>query len=91
MHRAHAELQGELPGLTARAFAVRPGDGFEEVPLHLDTVSFDVDAMTVTLLWRGALPVPSEAKPDVLAVHLMTEPLGEEPMDLAAARAKLGV
>lgn len=90
MHRTHAELAGELPGLTVRAFAVRPGDVFEEVPLRLDTVSFDVDALTVTLLWRGTLPVAGEEKPDVLAVHLLTEKLGAEPLSLDAARAKLG-
>lgn len=88
MHRMHASLEGALPGLRARAFALSEGDRFAEVPLALDTVVIDADALTVTQVWRGVLPVESEARPDVLSVHALTEPVGKEGISLDQARGR---
>jgi hypothetical protein len=87
MHRTHAVLEGRLPGVRPRCFA-SARDRFVEVTLRLDTVHIDADAMKVTLVWRGALPVASEAQPDVKSLHLVMEKVGEEGMSLDDARAR---
>lgn len=88
MHRAHATLEGALPGIAPRCFASRPGDRFDEVAMRLDTVVLDADAMKLSLVWRGVLTVADEAKPDVTAVHVVVEKVGEDGMTLGAARAR---
>lgn len=88
MHRAHPMLEGTLPGVRARAFAAS-GDGFDEVPLHLDTVVFTLDELKVDLVFRGALPVGDERSPASVALHLVTEPVASPPMTVEEARAKL--
>jgi hypothetical protein len=86
----HPVIEGTLPGIVGRAFAVRRGapDGFEEVALRLDTVVIDVDAMKIDLVWRGALPVPDELSPDVQGLYLLADKVGAE-TPLADARTKL--
>ncbi|MFT3766880.1 MAG: DUF2169 domain-containing protein [Minicystis sp.] len=87
MHRTHAVLEGSLPGVRPRCFASREGR-FDEVTLCLDTVVIDADAMKLTVVWRGAIPVPDETRPDVKAVHLAMEELAKEGMMLEAARER---
>lgn len=88
MHRLHASLEGTLPAVRARAFARRTGDRFAEVDLALDTVVIDADALTVTLVWRGVLPVEREAEPEVVSVHALIEPLGKEGITLDSAQQR---
>jgi hypothetical protein len=89
----HPTLAGALPGLRARAFATRKqaggeAPGLDEIALRLDTVVFDVDAMKLDLVWRGALPVADEQKPDVAGIYLLADKLGAE-TELADVRAKV--
>lgn len=76
VHPQHPHFEGALPGVVARCQAERPG-GREEVPLHLDTAFFDLDSRTLTLVWRGLLPVSDERSPDVRSLRLVTVPVDE--------------
>jgi uncharacterized protein YjbI with pentapeptide repeats len=91
VHRRHPVLDGKLPGLAARAFAQRTtasGGAFAEIALTLDTVSFDVDAMKLTQVWRGQLPVADDDASDVLDLFVHAEPLDGPHLTLAEARAR---
>lgn len=76
VHPQHAHFEGALPGIVARCLAVRP-NGREEVPMRLDTAFFDLDGSTLTLVWRGLLPVADERSPDVRSLRLVTVPADE--------------
>ncbi|APR76627.1 Hypothetical protein A7982_01974 [Minicystis rosea] len=92
MHPKHASIKGTLPGVRARCFAAfRPeaGGRFDEIVLHLDTVVIDADAMTMSLVWRGAVPVPDEQKPPITSLHWITENAAEPGISVEEARATL--
>lgn len=89
---ASGPVEGTLPGLRARCFAAwKPDAGgrFEEIAMRLDTVVFDTDAMTVSLVWRGVVPVSDERDPGIAALLFHAEPLDGEGLSLAEARARL--
>lgn len=91
MHPEHPRLEGTLPALRVRAFADRTpesGGGFEEIALKLDTIAFDVDAMKLSLVWRGMLPVSEEEAPELNAIFVMHEALADAPLGLDAARSR---
>lgn len=88
MHRAHPTLEGALPGIRVRAFAASL-ERFDEVPTRLDTVVFTVDELRVDLVFRGMLPVPSEAAPPSVVLHFLTEPAAGPLMTVEEARAKI--
>ena len=87
LRRDHPVVTGALPGLRARALVVRRGAA-EEIALHLDTVVFDLDAMTLQLVWRGTATVPDERAPDLEAISLSTESVAAEPTHLDVLRDK---
>jgi hypothetical protein len=87
-HPRHAVLAGALPGLRARCFSLIKGR-FEEVPVRLDTVVFETDALLVHLVWRGAVGVPDERATGIDALFLMTEGLSAEPASVEEARARV--
>jgi hypothetical protein len=90
MHPEHAVVEGRLPGLRARCIAVgAKGGSHDDVPLVLDTVHFDLDAMRLTLLWRGRLGVSDERAPEVSRLYVGYEPLRAAPMTPNELRAKL--
>ena len=69
-------LEGKLPGLRTRAFAVkRGGKELTEVRLALDTAAFDMDQRKVKLTWRGLIDVTDPEAPELEAVFAFTEPL----------------
>lgn len=83
-----ASLRAKLPGLRVRVFAKDAEQRFRELTMVLDTLFVDAEAATVTLLWRGLLPVREHDLTDVKTVLVASEPLGkEEPVD--HYRAKL--
>jgi hypothetical protein len=85
----HPTLEGSLPGLRARCFATWKAQPsrFEEVPLRLDTVVIDVDAMKIDLVFRGALPVADQKAPDVGGLYFLADRVGAEiPMDEARVK-----
>ena len=76
--------EAECGAFIARAEAAE--GRVEEIPIRLDTAAFDLDAMTLTLVWRGAAGVADERAPDLTALHLFTEDATTEGMTLAEAR-----
>lgn len=91
MHPEHPRLEGTLPAMRVRAFADRTpeaGGAFEEITLKLDTIAFDIDAMKLSLVWRGMIPVSEEEAPEINAIFVMHEGLAEAPLALEAARAR---
>lgn len=78
VHPERPVVAGELPGLCARAFAIETipeGTMFREVKLVLDTVSFDADALRVSLVWRGRLAVRARGAPELVRIHAVAESL----------------
>jgi len=90
LHPDHPRLESMLPGIRARAFACdRPpgeeGSGFREIPLELDMVWVDADALKLVLVWRGHTSIDSEDyDEDVAYLFLRSEPLAEPGPDLAS-------
>jgi hypothetical protein len=74
IHPQHPHFEGALPGIAARVVAERAGGRQEQVPMRLDTAFFDLDEKTLTLVWRGSLPVSDERSPDVRSLRLVTVP-----------------
>jgi uncharacterized protein YjbI with pentapeptide repeats len=77
-------VRGNLAGEHARAFLLKRGDEnrLHEVMLHLDTVAFDFDAMTVDVVWRGQCEVSGKDAADVQAIFAVRQPLdGEKQTD----------
>lgn len=92
VHADRPSLRGALPGLRMRGFAQRTaaaGGQIFEVPLHLDTVHFDTDAGTVSLVWRGIVEVSDEEAPELAAFLVLDEALGDAPIDADEAQARL--
>lgn len=73
-----------LSAAPPQAPSSRPATVREEVPMHLDTVFFDLDERTLTLVWRGVLPVADEKSPDIRSLRLVTAKAGDE--DAASPR-----
>lgn len=96
LHRDHAVLECRLPGIRVRCFyakVVMAPEDIVEVPMNLDTVSADLEADKLVLVWRGVhdLDTPQLGKFD--AMYVVTEPLAESPKPAydyqAALRASL--
>ncbi|MFO0588972.1 MAG: DUF2169 domain-containing protein [Polyangiaceae bacterium] len=71
-------LKGALPGVSVRCRAERHGGAKEEIPMRLDTAFFDLDLGTLTLVWRGTIPVSDEREPDVSSVRLALGPIDDD-------------
>ncbi len=87
MHRDHATLRGTLPGLRLRCALEEEGGSVREVALRLDTASFDVDAMKLTLVWRGVLEVRDDEATEIAALMLTSEAMAQPPATLEQVRA----
>jgi hypothetical protein len=87
LRRDHPVITGSLPGIRARAVVVRRGAA-EEIALRLDTVVFDLDALTIQLVWRGTATVADERAPDLESIHLSTESAAAEPTPADVLRDK---
>lgn len=76
VHPSISSFEGRLPGRKARAFVQTTrehGFRFSEVTLKLDTVAFDMDALTVELVWRGFLQVSSSLAPEVALIYVTSD------------------
>lgn len=80
VHSEVATIRGQLAGERARAFILTHADTstLEEVLLRLDTVTFDFDAMTVDVVWRGLFEVSDNDAPEARTIFAMAQRLDEE-------------
>ncbi len=90
MHAEYRVLEGTLPGMRARCFVQGLGQDarFVELPMNLDTVSFELERMRLHLVWRGVLPVSDHHASNLEGGLLLLEPLGDEPLSLPDARER---
>ncbi|MCC6559595.1 MAG: DUF2169 domain-containing protein, partial [Polyangiaceae bacterium] len=92
MHPELPVIEGELPHLDVRCFAQRTTEGggaFHEIPVRLDTVAFDADAMKIGLVWRGLIEVRDDDAPEIAELFVMTGELGGPRATLEEARDRL--
>lgn len=78
--------EARLPGLRVRAFVQKRAGAnivIEEVRMCLDTLLLDVDAGSMTLVWRGLAPIETKHFAEVGALLLVTEELAEAPLPAA--------
>lgn len=78
MRKDEPRFQGTLPGKRLRLFYEKVGGPFTELPMRLDTVAFDLDALSVQLVWRGLLDVVDDRGSDLDGLFVCLEPLGDE-------------
>lgn len=79
MHPDVASYECRLSAERVRLFVNRrkgPSLVFEEVPLRLDTLFADMDAETVTLVWRGLAAADSMKLKEFEEAFVLMEPLG---------------
>jgi uncharacterized protein YjbI with pentapeptide repeats len=83
-----------LPAWRSRAFALvssQPDEAptLSEVGLALDTVHVDLDAMLLSLVWRGHFEVSSSRYPEVQRIYLAREDLAADPLSAQTYRDRL--
>ena len=76
LHPRVANFSTALPGLVARVFYRSEGGAFHEMPMHLDTLFFDMDAGRIELSWRAVVDVREEDLDDVKTLLVASELLG---------------
>ncbi len=89
VHPDHPVLSGRLAGISARAFAQRTAEAgakFHEIPVNLDTVAFDADALEVSLVWRGLMDVADEYASEVERLFVCADSL-DTPRSIEVAQA----
>lgn len=80
LHPTLPVLTTRLPGLRVRVFVKDRRGAVREPALRLDTLFADTDKGTVTVTWRGLLPVEEPDLDDVTTVLLASERLAEPPL-----------
>ncbi|WP_437288265.1 DUF2169 domain-containing protein [Sorangium sp. So ce406] len=94
LHRERREYRARLPCVRIRCFLDELAGGAErlrEVQMNLDTVHVDLEAGSLSLVWRGHAPVSAEDHPEVRHVLLASEPLGEGRLAAAHYRERLAL
>ncbi len=89
MHPERVLFESRLPGVRVRAFVHDTAGLFREVPLVLDTLFVDADALRLSLVWRGVDTVADAELRDVRTVLFASEPLASAPEPEAHYRARL--
>ncbi len=80
MHPEKPQLQGQLPGIVARAFftqKTRDGEIFHEVNMHAETVHLFPNVERGALVFRGIAEVAEDDAADVLHLLVACDRLGE--------------
>lgn len=78
LNKSAPHFSGRLPGIRVRMLVerqVRSGLEIEGVPLQLDTLWVDAEAMKAVLVWRSVCAVASEEFEDLETLLLVSEPL----------------
>ena len=79
LHPQASRWEAKLPGLRLRAFVRGGDDVIRDILLPLDTLTADLDAGRLYLVWRGHVPVQQVDLTDVKSVLIASEPLAEPP------------
>src|SRR5262249_4124038 len=79
LHSEQPMYRSRLPGRRARWFLEERTKGgpmqWKEVPLNLDTVWIDMEALQLVLVWRGLVEVQSVRLNEIEGMFVVTEPL----------------
>lgn len=92
LHPVHHQWHAALPGMRVRCFLAETGDDrrrFREVPMRLDTLWADMDALRLALVWRGVAPVESFEAQEIEALLIVQEPVHSAPLPLEDYEALL--
>jgi len=93
LHPTLSVIRSRLPGVRVRCFLnerLPPGDfRYREVPLVLDTVWADLDAMKVIMLWRGVTEVRTFKFQEIVDLQLAIEPIDQRPEEIEVYQAML--
>ena len=77
----------ELPGLRVRCFVEK--EGFEEVPMNLDTLWVDMESERLVLVWRGVTEVVNEEYEDIENILIASENVADPRSSLEQNQAVL--
>jgi uncharacterized protein YjbI with pentapeptide repeats len=83
LHPVARSFSVRLPGLRMRAFVRTAAPDILEAPMRLDTILADLDAGTLSLTWRGLVPVREDDLADVETLLVSYEQLVDEPYPTA--------
>ncbi|WP_437943774.1 DUF2169 domain-containing protein [Sorangium sp. So ce281] len=89
LHPDRVLFESALPGLRVRAFLMDTTGRFREVPMVLDTLFADLDALRLSLVWRGVDAVPDAELRGVRTVLFASEPMASPREPEARYRAAL--
>lgn len=68
LHPDHPRLVTSLPGVSPRAVVERKAGSTEELAMHCDTLSIDVDRRTCALVWRAQLALEHANQPGRITI-----------------------
>ena len=92
MHPEMHEIMSGLPEWRGRIFVnldKGPDDGFQEVPVQLDTVCLIPHLNMGLVIWHGMVPITDDEAEDVHHILAFTESMKEAPQPEDFYRAKL--
>ncbi len=81
LHREHPVFQSRLPGIRLRYFLIRLDAAGKpsllEATNNLDTCMVDMEDESVTLIWRGRVPIDPSGRETYTHAYVGQEPLAE--------------
>jgi hypothetical protein len=87
---AHANMrrvEGTLPGERIAAYRLDAEGQLRPIPLRLDAVTFDGDALAVELVFRGVVEVSGADAPEIASVFATLAPVDADDASLEEVRA----
>jgi uncharacterized protein YjbI with pentapeptide repeats len=90
VHPKLPAISGRLPAVGPRAFAQKTaaaGHEFVEIPLHIDTVWFDTDAMKLVVVWRGLVNTTDDEASELASIFVTAAQRGA-PRSVQQVRAE---
>lgn len=92
LHREHRAFRSQLPGIRLRYFLIKvDAEGkasLLEATNNLDTCMVDMEEESVTLLWRGRVPIDPTGREQYTHAYIGQETLGE-PRDTAYYKQRI--
>lgn len=92
LHPSLPRVRSRLPAITPRVFLHRAATAsrpFEEVPLQLDTVTWDAEHGKLLLTWHGLVEVAAESLEDIEHLFVAHDPLAGPHRSVAELQARL--